>query len=109
MSKCYIEMIHRDYMQASTTTAKGSAQQYSTDDDEEAEAEAIGANAIDGAMMNSSASASKQQAFNVDALAKRGKGKQTPSKKECFTLPKPSTAKKGKKVSKHRCGVTYIL
>lgn len=72
--------------------------QPSTDEDDDNETDSRGPHSNENGQQNGIPSAaSAQKAFNVDALAKRGKSKQPTAKKEVST-PKPPTGKKGKKV-----------
>lgn len=85
-------------MQSISTAVNGSAQP-STDDEEDNEADSSGPNSYENGPQNGiELTASDKKAFNVDALAKRGKSKQPVVKKEPTPTPKPSASKKGKKV-----------
>lgn len=78
-----------------------------TDDDDENEANCNGHQSKENGQQNGKKSAaSSQNAFNVDALVKRGKSKQPAAKKEPITNPKLPASKKGKKVCTHALGET---
>lgn len=85
-------------MQSNTIAATADSQP-SRDNDEDDETDTSGPNSSENGHQNGIALAAEaQKAFNIDALAKRGKSKQCTVKKEPSTTAKQPASKKGKKV-----------